>query len=462
MNGTGGEARWCDLLVRNAHVVTCDAKGATYPAGAVAIQGRDIAAVGPEGEVTSRYRAKRTIDAGGGLVHPGLIDLHYHVTYHMVGKMIAEVDFGGEDPGPWVAKQYTGLINALDDEAEYANSLLCGLDMLKCGVVAVMDPGSAFEPENIARAADSLGFRASVADPWIMDERGPQLTDIKRAKVGREIALKGLGKQLARNRDPDARVRAHVSVYGMGNDSDELRLAAKRVADEAKVPFNMHQSQSVDDAEFDDRRFGKHPLVHFREIGLLGRNCVFVHMNVLREDEYDPVVAAGMSVVWSPTNSWYYGTRARIRNPMPALHKRGVNVTIGLDVSKAASFGDQMYSAYVLARDQGDYVSPEDLLRMQTANGARALGQADRLGSLEPGKRADVVIRTNDVPEAWPRHNFVRHHLLIAKQRSVDTVIVDGEVLIKGGRTTRMDEGEVYALAETTARTMRQRAGLEG
>ena len=453
-------AETCDLMIRNAHVLTCDEQRNVFPNGAVAVRGAEIAAVGTVSELDRRFTAARTIDAGGGLVHPGLMDMHYHLTYHLIGKLVAEVDFSGEDPGPWAARQYTAMINALGDEEEYASALLCGLDMLKCGVTSIMDPGSAFEPDTIAEACASLGFRASVADPWIMDTKGPQITDIERANVNREAALAGLGAQLWRNRDPDSRTRAHISVYGMGNDSDELRLAAKAVADEAGVIFNMHQSQSIDDAEFDDRLYRRHPLVHHREIGLLDANCLFVHMNVLREDEFDPVVDSGMSVVWSPTNSWYYGARTEIRNPMPTLFRRGTNVTIGLDVSKAASFGDQIYSAYLLARDQGDYLSPEDLLQMHTRNGARALRVGHCLGSLEPGKRADIVIRSADLPEVRPSHNIVRNHLLVAKSRSVDTVLVDGEVLVKGGQLTRTDEGSVYALAERAATRILERAGL--
>ena len=133
---------------------------------------------------------------------------------------------------------------------------------------------------------------------------------------------------------------------------------------------------------------------------------------------------------------------------------------LAVDVSKAASFGDQIYTAYLLARDQGEYISPTDLLRMYTINGAKALMMDKEIGSLEAGKRADIVIRNNDTPEAWPRHNAVRHQLLLAKSRTVDTVLVDGEVLVKGGRLTRMDESAVYESADKAARVMRKRAGL--
>ena len=119
-----GRPSECDLLIRNAYVVTADAAGTKHSPGAIATWGRDIAAVGREVDMVPRYRARRVIDAGGALVHPGFIDMHYHATFHMVGKMIAEVDTSGEDPGPWVARQYTSLINAMGEDEEYANALL--------------------------------------------------------------------------------------------------------------------------------------------------------------------------------------------------------------------------------------------------------------------------------------------------------------------------------------------------
>ena len=449
----------CDLMVRNAYLLTMDRRRRKYTSGAIAIQGRDIVAVGPDAQIARRYRPRRVLDAGGALVHPGVIDMHTHITHHMVGKLIAEEAVDTDDAGPWVAQQYTGLINAIDsDEMEYANALLCGLDMLTAGVTMVVDPGCAFATDAVAQALEGLGMRGSLADPWIIDSHGPQLTDIKRVTVSRRSALARLGRELARNKDPDALVRGHISIYGMGDNSDEVILAAKACADEGGVMFNMHQSQSVDDAEFDDARLGKHPLVHFRDIGLLDDNCVFVHMNVLRPDEIKPVVDSGMTIVWSPTNTWYYGTRKQSPNSLPKLAKRGVNLTIGTDVSKAAAFGDQLYTAYLLARDQGDYLSPEQILAMMTINAAKALRLEDWLGSIEAGKRADIVIRNDATPEAWPRINMERQQLLLARSRSVDTVIVDGRVVLRGGRHTLLDEAVVYRLAQETAELMVARA----
>jgi 5-methylthioadenosine/S-adenosylhomocysteine deaminase len=130
-------------------------------------------------------------------------------------------------------------------------------------------------------------------------------------------------------------------------------------------------------------------------------------------------------------------------------------------VSKAGGFGcNQIYTNYLLARDQGDYVSPDDLLRIHTRNGARAMQLEHRIGSIEPGKRADLVIRTNQVPEAIPVYNQERQHLLVAGAKSIDTVIVDGRIVVKSGRSTVIDESVVYQIADRAARRMRQRAAV--
>src|SRR5258708_2025363 len=291
-----GQPTVCDLLIRNAYVVTVDARRSKYPSGAIAISGRDIVAVGPESAVMPLFASRRIIDAGGSLVHPGFIDMHYHATFHMVGKMIAEADTSKEDPGPWVARQYTSLINAMGEDEEYANALLACLDMARNGVTCFMDPGTALVPDAIAAAAEGIGIRASVAEPWLMDQRGPQLADIEGAPIDRARCMKLLGSELWRNKNPDSLIRGHVAIFVMGAESEELALAAKSCAEAAGAPFTMHQSQSVDDTEFDDQRFGKHAVVHLFERGILGPNCVFPHTHLPPPPQYAPLLSSSLSL----------------------------------------------------------------------------------------------------------------------------------------------------------------------
>ncbi len=450
----------CDLLIRNGYVITMDPERSKHPNGAVAVDGNTIVAVGPEQEITTRYSPLRGIDAKGAAVHPGFIDLHYHATTYLISKLIEDTPVPTGDAGPWVAENY-GRFRAMEDEDQYASCILTGLDMLKNGFTMFMDPGTIDEPDIMAEVCEALGLRASLADPAMLDIHGPQQPEQEAGFYDTERCLKGLGKQLWRNDDPDSLVRAHVSIYGMGSQSVELMKAAKACADEHDVPFNMHQSQSIDDAGFDRERFGKAPYMYWAELGLLDDRCSFVHNNILWKEELQPIIDSGMTLVWVPGNSFYYRSRKTFPTEMPGLYHRGVNITFGIDVCKTWTFGQNSLLAYNIAREEEQYLFPDDLLAIQTINGAKALLLEDRLGSLEPGKRADIVIRRNDLPEAVPQHHIERALMLHTLTKNVDTVIVDGRIVVKNGHHTLIDEEVVYQLGQKAADRMLERAGVK-
>ena len=113
-----------------------------------------------------------------------------------------------------------------------------------------------------------------------------------------------------------------------------------------------------------------------------------------------------------------------------------------------------------MTREAGDYLSAEQILEIETISAAHAIGHADRIGSLEVGKRADLVIRRNDIADAQPGLHPIQEAVLISRSKSVHTVIVDGRIVLRAGRTTRVDEGAVYAESRTAARRMADRIGL--
>ena len=450
-----GEVQTCDLLIRNGYVITMDAEGKKYNKGEVAINGRNIVAVGAENEIAPKFRPIRVLDAGGAAVHPGYIDLHYHSTGHIETKMVEDAPVYTEDAGAWAGGAYFILETFAGEEENYASALLAGLDMVRNGYTMYMEPGTAAYPDGVAAACEAVGIRASVSDclpgyPFaLMDMRGPQQTESMAKDT--KSCLNQLGKQLWRNKDPDALVRAHVSIYGMGSQSEELMRAAKACADENKVRLNMHQSQSLDDANFDAQRFGCPAYVRWAEMGVLDGNCVFVHNNILWDEEIQPIVDSGMSMVWVPGNSMWYASRPKFPNRMPELYHKGVNIAFGTDVSKTWTFGQNSFLAYYIAREERHWLSSDDLLAIQTINGAKAIGLEGLIGSLEPGKRADLVIRTNDNPQSYPIHHVERDLMLYNLTKTVDTVIVDGRIVVKNGRHTLIDEQVVYDLAQKVA-----------
>ncbi|MEA2366940.1 MAG: 5-methylthioadenosine/S-adenosylhomocysteine deaminase, partial [Thermoleophilaceae bacterium] len=297
---------------------------------------------------------------------------------------------------------------------------------------------------------------------------GQGARDGRLASRSLEQSLDMLGGQLKRNRDPDALVRGHVALIGMGTATDELALAAKALADREGVVLNQHQSCEHADAAADDTRMGRHPLVHQEEIGLLGANCTFAHMNVLREDELDPIVRSGLSIAWCPAASMIWGFGGTFRGHHAALHARGANIALGCDISNFANsfdIGQEAYLAVLTAREQHqrrDILDAGDALAMATINGARAVGLEHMIGSIEPGKRADLVIRALDVPEQFPLNNMITELVYSSGAKSIHSVVVDGRVVLEERQPTRVDAVSVYRRAERAARATLDRGARDG
>lgn len=444
----------CDLLVRNAYVITLDEQRRMYPKGAVAITGKRIVAVGPDADVGA-YAAARTIDAGGGTVHPGQVDAHAHMTLHTTRGALPD------SPSEAQSQDYfTDWMQAVGDDDEYASTLLAGLEMLRNGVTCFLEPGTAYEPDAVASAAQRIGIRGSVADAFLWDRVSSGYHALDRAPADHARAMKLLGGQLARNADPDALVRGHIGLYGAATASDELERAAKAAADERGAIFTQHQSFYADDVEEDDARFGGHPLAHFAEIGVLGPNCTFSHMNAIRDDEAPHVIDSGMTIAWMPGNYMYYGMAEFFPQRAAEMYHSGVPVAFGSDVAKVWGFGEQGHIGFLLARAHGQFLAAEEILEMASRSGARAVGLQDRLGCLAPGMVADLVIRAPGVAESHPPANPVRDAALIGRTKAVDTVIVDGRVVLRHSRATLVEDEEVLSLADASARRLAAQVNL--
>jgi len=450
--------RSCDLLVTHGRVLTLDDGRRILADGAVAIAGTRILAVGPTAQLERGFQAVRRIDARGGLVHPGYIDGHTHASLHLSRGAITD------NPRPKGGKlgpgAYDRWINALTDEDEHASALMAAVEMAKNGFTGFVEAATAFEPDVIAAACEAVGIRVTLADPFLWDLVGgePSAANIKRAPAEAKRCERLLGQQLKRNAATDPLVRGHVALYGLGSATEPLLRAAKALADREGAVFHQHQNFMAGDADYDRQRFGKDALVHLAEIGILGPNAVFTHMNVLTDAEAAAVAQSGMGLVWQPGNYMFYAIGRQAPNRMPALYAGGTPITFGADVAKIWTYGELGYIAYLLTRSEGGFLPSESLVEMFTRCGAQAFGLPDDLGQLAAGRLADLVIRSPDLSDSQPALDPVRHLALVDRTKGVDTVIVNGEIVVRGGRLTRLDEDAVHAQARISARRMAERA----
>lgn len=460
MNGTDRQV--CDLIVENGYLATMDPARSEIASGAIAVKDGQIADIGSTSDVLGRWHAARKIDAQGALVHPGFVEAHYHTGLHLTRGVLSDAPHSaksdGESDGPNI---FISWINSLRDEDEYAGALTSAAEMLRNGYTAFVEAATAFEPDAVAEAAEAIGIRCSVSDPFLWDTDGdPMAAFIERAPCERARAERLLGEQVKRRSNSDGLVRAHVALYGLGSATEELMIEAKRLADDTGAVYHQHQNFMDADRTVDRDRFGAPPLVHLNEKGILGPNVAFTHMNVLDEAEAESVRESGLVVVWHPGNYMYYAIGTPEDNRMPALLKAGVPMGFGTDAAKAWVIGELGFIAYLISRYGGHYLSVREILEVLTLGGAKAFGAADRIGSLETGKKADLVIRSNELPDAQPNVDPVYQMMLLSKTKSVDTVIVDGEIVLRGGRLTRLDEATVYAEGAASVKRMMARTGI--
>ena len=452
----------CDLLIRNAYVVTVDARRRVFSPGAVAVRGHTIVAVGPEREVVRGMRATRTIDAEGAVLHPGFIDAHNHV----VGAGCRGV-FANDADDPVSGVNYAAWKADVTSEDESAAATLTALQLLHAGYTGVVEAGTVFDPEAVAAAMEAAGIRTWLAAPYLWDDVGVMrhLGSLEsevlfaRAPAEFERCVAALGSELHRNDDPDGRLHGFVCLYGLGTASDALERRAKALAREHGVVLHQHEAYEPASCTAETERLGHSRIVHLDSLGVLDADSTLVHMNILTDEDVDIVAQRGCSVVWCPGAYLSMGLAGKVACRMPELARRGVGVTLGSDSARNSALGDEALLAHLVAANAGEQLAPETILEMLCINAARSAGLGAITGSLEVGKRADLVVKDPSAPEAYPGANPLQQAVLTCRGR-VRAVVVNGDVVIDNGRSTRIDEREAFARAHESIRGRIGRLGL--
>lgn len=444
----------CGLLIRNAAVWTVDSERRTYAPGAIAISGNRIVDVGLDSEIVKRYVADTVVDAGGGIAHPGFVEAHTHVSMHLTREAFPDAL---NSSGYFLSLMRS--LNELTPEDEYVSALLAATEMLRSGITTFADSGTVIDTERVSEAIELAGIRGFLADPFLWDIEDHEWTSgLSDFSCDEASALARLGGELWRNKT-DGLVRGYIALWGLATASDRLLLEARARAEDAGVAVTLHQSMEPRDVARDRARLECSPLAHFKKIGFLGRNVSLSHMNYLAAEDKDALTDSRASIVWVPGNFLFYSLPCHTKTPVPDLISRGVNVALGTDVAKAWGYGEQGLLGYLAVRAGGAFLPAEALLDMATVGGAESIMMSKLLGSIEPNKLADVVLREPMSAELQPGINQIRNAMLGLRSKGVRTVIVNGEIVLKDGRFTRFDEREVFRLSRERARALAERIG---
>jgi 5-methylthioadenosine/S-adenosylhomocysteine deaminase len=448
-----------DILISDGLLVTMDRDRRVITQGAIAVRGDRIVEVGKSNDLRAKYTARRVIDASDKVVTPGFINCHVHITGEPLTKGFVPDDTPFEEN---VFRWLCPIYSVHEPEDEYLSALLISIEMLKTGTTCFLEAGTVRFVDQVVRALVEVGIRARIGR-WVWDL--PLEPRVYRQTT--DQAIRNLEETIQRFRSQaGGRIQAWSMIIGHTTCSDELMKAAKYIADHYGVGLNMHMSPAAMDPEGFLERTGKRPIEHLADLGVLGENVVLVHMVHVDDSELRLLKKYGVNVVHCPTTALKVAYGVTQIGKFPEMLEAGINVCLGCDGSNAANYMDMLRTTYLAAglfkdaRRNPKVISAETALEMATVNGARALLMSDEVGSLEAGKKADIVLFDRRRPEWVPLHNVANSLVYSADGKSVHTVLVDGRIVVENGRMTTVDEDVIYRQAQKVGEAIIARTGL--
>lgn len=428
-----------DLLITGGTIVTVDREMRIVDGGAIAIRGNRIDAIIPNGSPLPP--AKETIEASGQIVIPGLINTHGHVPMVLLRGIADDMKLMD-----WLTKViFPAEAKNVDADFCYWGTLLGSIEMLRSGTTTFTD--MYYFEDDIARAVDKIGMRAVLGQTII----GFPAPDYKTTAAALSATEAFITKYKSH-----PRVIPSSAPHGIYTTAMDVVRKARDLSIKYGVPFQIHARESPDEDAQVTAKFGKSTIQVLDEAGILGPGAILHHTVTVNADDIKRIAAKGSSTSHNP------GSNLKVAAGFaPVVELQAAGVAVGLGTDGAASnnsldlFEEMMTAAKVQKAFRNDttVMSARTVFKMATIDGARALGLADRIGSIEPGKLADLAIVDPRVPELTPLYDVYSALVYTAKGSHVRTVIVDGRVIVRDRRMTTVDADEVM----THGRQIQQR-----
>lgn len=412
-------AERADLIVTAGKVVTMDAQRRVIENGAVAIRGGRIAAVGSRSEVERDWSAPKRLDRPDALLIPGLINTHTHAPMALL-RGIAD-DLRLQD---WLENFiFPAEAKNVNEEFVRAGTRLAVLEMMLGGTTTYTD--MYYFEDAIADETKKAGMRGVLGQTII----GFPAPDYKTPQE----ALEGTRRFLERFRD-DALITPAVAPHAIYTNSPETLQAARKLADEFGAPLLIHVSETKKENDDAAQAHGTSPTQYLERIGGIARRTVFAHAVWTDSADHRTMARLGVGAAHCPGSNMKLASGAA---PVRALLEAGVAVGLGPDGPAGSNNDFSMFEEMDLAAKLAKVTTMDpqalparQVFEMATILGAKALQMEKEIGSLEPGKRADLVTVDLSGPHAWPAHDVYSMLVYTLKSCDVRDVVIEGKVTI--------------------------------
>jgi len=422
-----------DILIHDCTIVTMDTKQTIIDQGFIAVKNGKIVNVGKRASSALSLKAKKKIRGTGKVALPGLVNCHTHVPMTLFRGMAEDKPLE-----EWLKETIWPLEAKLRPKDIYDGALLGCLEMIKSGTTCFAD--MYFHEEIVAKAVEKAGLRAVLAEGII--EASDSARGTKMLNDAIEVAEKFDGYA-------NGRVRVRLGPHAVYSCSSSLLRKVRESALKLNVGVHIHLAESMEKA----KSLGEVALLEninfFTGVNVLAAHCIH-----LSKEDMRTLVKHGVTAAYNPV------ANMKLAMGVPKISdmlKLGIIIGIGTDGPASNNTLDMFESMKAAALLQKVFslnptvLPAETVLKMATIQGARALGLQQSIGSLEVGKRADIILLDFDKPHLTPKRNLCANIVYSAHGSDVDTVIVDGRVLMEKQKVNTMNESEVMQQAKRTA-----------
>lgn len=427
------------ILIKNIAIITQDKNRRQIKDGAIIIEGDKIKEIGKSGDLEKKCKkAEKVIEGRGKVALPGLINIHGHLAMTLL-RGYAD-DLALED---WWLNYVYPAESKFGKKEVYWGSLLAMAEMLKSGTTCFSD--FYYYQGETARAARQIGMRGVLGCAFL-DAPTFEYKDSETAFRSAEKTIKAV--------ENDNLIKVLVAPHMFQTTSLKTYRRVKDFARRNNLLLQTHTSETKQEVEFSLKKYKQRPVEVLAKNKILDEKTSLAHCCWLNSREIKILAASGASAIHCPVSNMKLASGFA---PLPEMLRAGVNVALGtdgacsnnnLDIMEEMKFAALLHKG---RRLDPTIINSQTVLDMATVNGAKALGWDQEIGSLESGKKADLIIVDFNRPHLAPVHNIVSHLVYSASGSDVETTIINGKIVMENRRLNKVDEKEILSEAEKLA-----------
>lgn len=440
------------IYLKNGYIVTMNGHFDVFDGGGVLVENDRIVAVGAVAEQLVKPDAE-VIDLQGKYVLPGFVNTHVHTSQQISRGVGDDVRFV-----TWLHDRMWPFESNMTEEDSYISTLACCLEQIRAGVTSFAEPGGQFV-SGMAKAVKEAGLRAKLAKS-VMD-CGDGLPPIWQRTAQQEIDQQVEDLEKYHN-TADGRVQVWFGLRTIFNDTDDIILKTKELADHYGVGIHMHVAEAHEEIEYTKAVYGEPTVTHLNRLGVLDKNLLAVHTVWLTNEEIAMFKEKDVKVSHNPASAMRVLGFAKI----PRMLDEGICVSIGTDGASSSNRMDMVDEMWLTSlihkgwRLDPTVVPSQDILRMATINGARALLDEKLYGSLETGKKADLIVIDPFTVSMMPVHDKIAALVTAMHSNNITCTMCDGKWLMRDRKILVLDEESILREAQKAGEGIYRRAGI--